>query len=187
MIPKRYSVLALLSLLLSLTVVPNVSSEGWDSRVSVVESVPNKVVRIEGDLRNGQRLGSLDWAWSSSNACFPATQNSKFTGNHVFFATRIPSHSIMKITVKPGNGNTNLSLYAYQIGTTDFSLPENLARCVTCEADHKWDRPWRGKIQTSARSVELNAIANPYNVFIGVAGADGLAAGEFTLEIELKQ
>lgn len=184
---KRLAVIVLAIGLIALNASRGASAEGWDSRVTVINSVANNVVRVEGNLRNGQRLGSLAWAWSSSNACFPATQSAKFTGNHVFFATTIPAHSIMTITVKPRSGNTNLSLYAYENGTTNFSLPENLARCVTCEVEHKWDYPRRGQTQTSARSVQLNAIAHPYNVFIGVAGANGLSEGEFTLEIELKR
>lgn len=93
----------------------------------------------------------------------------------------------MTVTVTPKSANANLSIYGYQIGTSNFTLPEDLQRCVTCEADQKWDDPKRGKIQTSARSVTFNAIGNSYNIFIGVAGANGLADGDFTLEIALKQ
>jgi hypothetical protein len=163
------------------------NTQGWDSSVTVLQSVPNKIVRVDGNLSAGRRLRSLAWASTSSNACFPATQNSKFTGNHVFFATSLPPHSIMTVTVSPKSANANLSIYGYEIGTNNFTLPEDLQTCVTCEADQKWDYPKRGKIQTSARSITFNAIGNSYNIFIGVAGANGLADGEFALEIALKQ
>ena len=163
------------------------NTQGWDSGVTVVQSVPNKTVRVDGNLSAGRKLRSLAWASTSSNACFPATQNSKFTGSHVFFATSLPPHSIMTVTVTPKNANANLSIYGYEIGTNNFALPEDLQRCVTCEADQKWDYPKRGKVQTSARSITFNAIGNSYNIFIGVAGANGLTDGEFTLEIALKQ
>lgn len=155
--------------------------------ITAVTSVANETVTVEGSLKNGAKLSSLSWASSSSIACFPATQNAKFNGNHVFFSTAIPTRSIMTITVKPKDASKNLSLYAYEIGANKTILPEDLASAVTCEADHKWDYPKKGKTQTEARTVMLNAIQNPYNVIIGVAGADGLTDADFTLEITLKQ
>lgn len=37
-------------------------------------------------------------------ACFPGTQCKSFRGKHTFFATRLPAHSIMRITAKPKAG-----------------------------------------------------------------------------------
>jgi hypothetical protein len=155
--------------------------------VHTVQSVANKTATVEGSLKDGVKLKSLAWASMSSNACFPATQNAKFTGNHVFFVTELPPHSIMTVTVKPKNGSTDLSIYGYQIAPNRIILPEDLRSCVSCEADHKWDYPKRGQTQTSARSIRFNAIGNSYKVFIGIAGANGLTEGDFTLEVTLKQ
>jgi hypothetical protein len=155
--------------------------------VHTIQSVVNKTPSVEGSLKDGVKLKSLAWASMSSNACFPATQNAKFTGNHVFFVTELPPHSIMTVTVKPRNAITDLSIYGYQIAPNKVILPEDLRSCVTCEADHKWDYPKRGQTQTSARSIRFNAIGNSYKVFIGIAGAHGLTEGDFTLEVSLKQ
>ena len=133
------------------------------------------------------KLTDLSWAWNSSNACFPATQKAKFTGNHVFFVTELPARSIMTVTVKPKKSGVNLSIYGYQIAPGKTTLPEDLQSCVTCEAEHKWDYPKRGKTQGDERTITFNATTNSYNIFIGVAGADGLTEGDFTLSITLKQ
>lgn len=155
--------------------------------VKMVQSEGNMTVSVDGDLSTGKTLEDLSWAWSSSNACFPATQAAKFEGNHVFFATQLPPRSIMTVTVVPEDKNANLSLYAYSIGMNDFYVVPELPRAVTCEADHKWDRPWKGKTQDHTRWVELNAIGNPFQVVIGVAGPRGVTSGKFKLQIALKQ
>ncbi len=155
--------------------------------ITAIKVEPNKTVKIEGSLANGAKMSSLKWASTSSTACFPATQNAKFTGNHVLFSTAIPSNSIMTITVTPKDASKNLSIYGYEIAANKIILPEDLASAVTCEAEYKWDYPKKGKTQTEARTISLNAIKNPYSVIIGVAGADGLTDADFTLEITLKQ
>ena len=155
--------------------------------VNKVEVVANKTITVEGSLKNGVKLKSLAWAWMSSNACFPQTQAAKFTGNHVFYITELPPHSIMTITVKPKNDSTNLSIYGYQIGVAKVILPEDLQYCVTCESDQKHDYLRRDEVPTGTRTMRFNAIGNPYKVFIGIAGANGLSDGDYTLEITLKQ
>ncbi len=155
--------------------------------VNKVELVGNKTSTVEGSLADGTKLKSLAWAWSSSNACFPGTQAAKFTGNHVFYVVELPPHSIITITLKPKKAGTNLSLYGYQIGREKVILPEDLQYCVTCEADHKREYLRRGESPTDTRIMRFNAIANSYKVVIGVAGANGLTEGDYTLEIALKQ
>ncbi len=158
----------------------------FPSHVSVINAVPNKVTSVQGNLNQGKIISDLSWASQSSVACFPGTQNSKFNGNHVLYATKIPPYSEMFITVEPENTSDNFSIYAYQIGTTSYATVPDLSSCVTCEATHKWDYPKRGKTQDHTRTVRLNAIRNPYNVVIGVVGANGLANGAYTLKIDLK-
>jgi hypothetical protein len=156
-------------------------------RVYKVESIGNKTSIVQGSLTDGVKLKSLAWAWMGSNACFPGTQAAKFTGNHVFYVTELPSRSVMTVTVKPKNDGTNLSVYGYQIAPGKVILPEDLQSCVTCEADHERQFLRRGEVRTSTRTMRFNAIGNGYQVFIGVAGANGLSEGDFTLEIALKQ
>jgi hypothetical protein len=175
-----------LALLTVLATVATAQSQ-WPSNVTVVASEKGKVVTVEGKLESGTPIADLSWAANSSEACFPGTQFEKFRGNHVLFATSLPTRSIMKITVAPKDTSKDLSLYAYSVGATDFkTLPPNIPRVVSCEAEHKWDRPKAGKTQDHTRWVELNAIQNPYNVVIGVSGPKEAVSGEFTLSIELK-
>lgn len=158
------------------------------SKIEVIRiEAKGAVTTINGNLKTGGLIGDLSWAAKSNVACFPATQNQKFSGNHVLYSTIIPKHSEMFIKVIPKNKNQNFSLYAYQVGETNDQLPPYLSRCVTCEADHKWDRKWRGKTQDHTRQVRLNAINNSYKVVIGVVGAKGLTEGDFELEIVIKK
>lgn len=173
-------------LALGVLLIPGLARAEWPAHVTVVKSEKGKTVTVKGKLENGKLIEDLSWASSSSNACFPATQNEKFRGPHVIFATEIPPRSEMKITVKPDDPKVDLSIWAYEVGTTNFALPPNLPSCVTCEAEHKWDRPKRGKTQDSSRTVEVNAIQDPFSVVIGVSGPAASKAGGFTLTIETK-
>lgn len=151
-----------------------------------LEVKPNQISEFTGNLSEGAIIQDLSWASTSSNACWPGTQNSKFRGNHVLYQFEIPPYSEVTVKVIPNDKRANFSLYGYQVGTTNFSTPPNLASCVSCEADHKWDYPKRGKTQDHTRSVFFNSIKNPYNVFIGVVGGDKQAEGKFTLQVDLK-
>lgn len=158
----------------------------FPSNVTNINAQANATVKVKGNLSQGAQINDLSWAWKSSVACFPGTQKEKFTGNHVLYSTAIPPHAIMNITVTPEDKNADFSLYAYQIGTTNFATVPNLSSCVTCEADHKWDYPKKGKTQDHTRSVSVNAIKNPYHVVIGVVGSNGLKSGDYTLSIEIQ-
>ncbi|MGI9055982.1 MAG: hypothetical protein ACR2F2_09300, partial [Pyrinomonadaceae bacterium] len=85
------------------------------------------------------------------------------------------------------NDGTNLSIYGYQIGVEKVILPEDLQYCVTCEADHERQYLRRGEVRTGTRTMRFNAIGNSYKVIIGVAGANNLTEGDFTLEIKRQQ
>ncbi|QHI38380.1 hypothetical protein IMCC3317_37720 [Kordia antarctica] len=168
-----------------LLITNNAFAQNGNTQIPVLQVNPNSTVSYQGNLSDGQQISDLSWAANSSVACFPATQNQKFTGNHVLYSTTIPKRSEMFIKVIPKNQNQNFSIYAYQVGETNEQLPPNLSSCVTCEADHKWDRNWKGKTQDHTRKIRLNAINHPYKVIIGVVGAEGLTEGDFTLEIKL--
>lgn len=157
------------------------------TKVNKLEVAGNETVSAEGSLKNGVKIADLSWAWSSSIACFPGTQQQKFTGNHVLYAVDMPPRSILTVTVRPTDKTKNISIYGYQIGKGQYTLPDKLAKCVACEAEHKWDYPKRGKTQDESRTITFNAIQNPYSVVIGVVGADGLTDADFTLEVSLKQ
>jgi hypothetical protein len=162
----------------------NVYSQ-FPSNVNPLNVIPNKPFSVKGNLSQGQKIDDLSWASSSAVACFPATQNTKFRGNHVLYNMVIPPHAELNITVIPDDKNANFSLYAYQIGTTNYSTVPNLTSCVTCEADHKWDRQKVNQTQDHTRKVYLNSIDGSYNIVIGVVGAEGLTTGGYTLKIDL--
>ncbi|PLX10387.1 MAG: hypothetical protein C0594_05065, partial [Marinilabiliales bacterium] len=66
------------------------------------------------------------------------------------------------------------------------SIVPELSSCVSCEAEHKWDYPKRGRTQDHTRTISgFVAINNPYKVVIGVVGAKGLKTGGYTLKISI--
>lgn len=156
----------------------------WSNNVTVITSAPNQTVSVDGDLAGGKIMEDLSWASSSSNACFPATQNLKYRGNHVLYATTMPPRSIMKIVVTPEDESANMSLYGYRIGNSDFSLVPDLPRSITCESNEKWDRPWKNKVQTHERKIEFqNPGQNTYNIVIGVSAPKGVTTGKYKVSV----
>lgn len=138
----------------------------------------------KGNLDQGVIIQDLAWASNSSVACFPATQNPKFNGHHVFFQTNLEANSNMEITLVPTDKNKNMSLYAFCTAPNSSMMVPELSSCAGCEADHKWDYPKKGKTQDHTRTVQLSAVRNPYRVIIGVVGADGLKEGNFIIKIK---
>lgn len=153
-----------------------------------VEPVPNEDVSYSANLDQGVFMDDLSWAWDSSNACFPATQQEKFTGKHVLFTGIIPAYSEISVTVIPEDEDANFSIYAYEIGAENWAIVPELPSCIRCEADHKRERRFAGKpAQDHTRTVSnLIALKTPYRMVIGVTGADGLSEGDFTLVISTK-
>jgi hypothetical protein len=153
--------------------------------VTAVASKPGSTVKVRGSLAKGAKI-DLAFAAKSSNACFPAVRNNHFDGNHVFFKTTLPPGSVMKIRAIPSRPDLDVSLYAYSTGVGSTEVPPNVTRVVSCEAAHggrvSLNKPFN---PGETEQVQLNAIKNPYDVVIGVAGAQGLTAGDFDLEIEL--
>jgi hypothetical protein len=136
-----------------------------------------------GKLEDGGKI-DLAFAAKSSMACWPATENVNFNGNHVIYRTSLPPYTDMTITATPKDSKTDISLYAYTVATGDTkSIPPNVSSAISCEAgyDQKTDNN-PGKPET----VKLNSLKNPYAVYIGVAGANGTTAGAFDLKVELK-
>lgn len=174
------------TLFLSIISIPFIGAQTALDQLTTIELKKNDVVEVQGNLSSGAAMDNLRWAWNSSVACFPETQKAKFTGNHVLYRFDLPSYSEVVITVIPEDESANFSLYAYEVGTIrEDNLVPNLSKCIRCEADHKWDYKKRGKVQDHTRSVkDILAIRNPYQVVVGVVGAEGLADGGFTLQIK---
>lgn len=178
---RFYSVLVLLFITLS-------SSAQWPSNVTIVNMDEKDSVIVKGDLSKGSIMDDLSWAWSSTNACFPATQSNKFKGNHVFFAVTMPKQCELFISISPTDANADLSIYAYRLGSADYNLVPDLGSCITCEADHKWDGNWKGKVQTSERKVSFqNPGQENYNILIGVSAPKGVTTGQFNLSVKFRK
>lgn len=148
-----------------------------------LESKPNGSVSAKGKLESGGKI-DLAFASKSSVACWPATEDVNFNGNHVIYKTTLPTYTDMTITATPSDAKTDLSVYAYMVATTDTtSIPPNVASVTSCEAgyDQKTDNN-PGKAETT----KLNSTNHSYTVYIGVAGANGTTAGAFDLKVDLK-
>ncbi|HZV68815.1 MAG TPA: hypothetical protein VFG10_04695 [Saprospiraceae bacterium] len=153
-----------------------------------IETKQGETTSVDGNLSSGLPMPDLSWAWNSAVACFPGTQANKFTGNHVLYALDLPAYTELEITVIPADKNSNFSVYAYEVGViAENNTVPNLSQCIRCEADHKWDYKVKGKTQDHTRHVNyILAKANPYQVIIGVTGADGLKEGAFSLQVKAK-
>jgi hypothetical protein len=93
----------------------------------------------------------------------------------------------MYVTIVPKDPNVNLSGYAYAVAPGKIVLPPDVASCVSCEAEAKWDRPKRGKTQDHTRVLpRVTAVGNPYSVLIAVTAPKEVTAGEFEVKVEIK-
>lgn len=178
---SRYAVSLLITSIVGLAFAAD-----WPTNVAEAKSEKGKVTVTSGKLESGAPMADLRWASLSNMACFPATQNARFRGNHVLYHTSLPEYSTMNITVVPKDPKADFSVYAYTIGTTNTAVPPTVTSAVSCEAEYKWDRPKRGKTQDHTRSVKLVSMRNPYNVVIGVSGPAGATAGDFDLKIDVQ-
>ncbi len=158
---------------------------GKVKKATPIKTKANGTVNVKGKIDGGPQI-ALSWAARSDVACWPTTRNQHFDGAHALFATEIPPHSEMFIKLIPKNPKLDLSLYAYSVGTSSHNLPPKVNRAVSCEASYGSKSMAKPYNPGKPEKVRLNAIRNPYNVFIGVAGAQKVMKGSFTLEVELK-
>ncbi|MBU0550787.1 hypothetical protein KJ940_04730 [Myxococcota bacterium] len=164
--------------------------DAWPAHVQRITPDENGLAVIHADLNEGQLLCTLDWASTSSLACFPATQNAYFEGKHLFFALAEPPPPGADIYVRavPDEG-VEVSLYGYQIGATRYSVPPLVPSAVACEASYAAtlfeSLPDPGVIE----EIEfINPAGNPYNYFFGLAGfAEEQLQGGVTLEVAVIQ
>jgi hypothetical protein len=151
---------------------------GWPAGVAPACVGP----AITADLSAGDAL-DLAWASNSSVACFPDTEFVNFSGPHLLFWFSQPEQSLLTATATPDDG-VDVSVYVLQQGATTYATPPDLQAAVSCEAgydDQTDSNPG------AAEAATVTATTNPYNVLIGVAGAEGVGSGGFTLELTLEQ
>ncbi len=148
----------------------------------VVDSKAGQTVETTGKLETGGKI-DISFASNSQVACWPATENVNFNGNHVLYRTTIPPQSEMIVTAEPTDPKVDVSVYALMIGSKDTKhYPPNSPSAVTCEAgyDQKKDSN-----PGAAEKLKIQATTHPYNVIIGVAGAQGTTAGAYKLKIDV--
>lgn len=160
---------------------PAVEKEQPEIPLYRVKGEKGQTLSYQGNLHEGVFVYRLDWAWDSQNACFPSTRQEHFKGHHQLYLTELPRYSELTVTLVPDDPDAKLNLYGYSIGS-ELRLIPNLSSCVSCEASYQ---PRRGQ-PSSVRQVEFRAINNPYQVVIGVAGAEGVTSGSYQLQINLK-
>lgn len=153
------------------------------AKVYTMQAERGKVLTYKGTLAEGKTI-PLEWSASSNMACFPATKNGEFQGNHVFYRVELPRNSKMKVTVVPKDGK-RINLYAIS-GYDGEALPPDISSCVTCEAGYaRYVGDTDLTKSAGAQQIELMAINNPYHVLIGVVGAKGTKSGAFEIRVEL--
>ncbi|TVQ97361.1 MAG: hypothetical protein EA398_14650 [Deltaproteobacteria bacterium] len=153
----------------------------WPGFVQLVDLPEGGVATGSGDLADG-RCMNLDFASRSDVACFPATRNDHFEGNHLFYALDrpIPPRSEVVITVTPEPGVV-VSTYGFQLGSTEFRVPPNVANTL-CRASYGLAGPNPG--ESEVLRFQNPTDTNLYNIFFAVAGdaATGTSGG-FTWEV----
>lgn len=143
---------------------------------------------ISGNIKEGQTI-DLRWAERSSVACFPGTRFEMFSGNHVFYRVAMPAASSMKVTVIPSDKKA-INLYALRQGANSQDAPPNISSAISCEASYPiYANLGGGKTvknkDDGTRKVEYISVNSPYSILIGVAGANGLMEGDFTLRVDI--
>lgn len=143
---------------------------------------------IKGDLKDGQKI-DLDWAAKSNVACFPGTRFEMFNGNHIFYRITLPKASEITVTVTPTDGKA-INLYALRQGAAETAAPPNITSAISCEASYPiYANTGGGRRVRNAddgtRKIEFMSVSKPYSILIGVAGAEGLTDGSFTLNVEI--
>lgn len=162
-----------------------IQAQDAEISVEVIDLDAAPEMMISGNLDSGFIM-PLQWAANSQVACFPATRFYEYQGNHVLYRVQMPAASNIKITVTPASKKDRINLYALRLGANNYDSPPEIFRAISCEASYPL---YAGKPNYRApskpQSVEYMSINKPYNILIGVAGAEGLTTGDFELKIEI--
>ncbi len=139
---------------------------------------------LSGNLNDGIKMPDLSWAWRPEVNCFDKESASKFNGKHVIYALQVPPNSKFYIKLIASRNNENLSLYAYELANTDYSIVPDLKNCITCLSDFDKKNQSATKL-TKSKNLLFTTGENSANIIIGVAGANRNNNGRFILEMYL--
>lgn len=127
---------------------------------------PGSVQRIDAPVRErtgfSQTFGAIEcvnlgWAASSQTACFPATENASYEGEHAYFALEAPLPGGHAVTIEVSE--SDVSLYGYRTNTASYFVPPYVPTAGACEYVLAGD----GSL------VITNPGRTPANVFFGAA------------------
>ncbi|MDX2173234.1 MAG: hypothetical protein SFY56_08950 [Bacteroidota bacterium] len=151
-----------------------------------VKAVKGQKITIKGNLKNGQIMEDLEWAESSSMACWVGIRNVEFEGKHVAYWFDLPKKSIVKITVTPASTNSRINIYGYS-GFDFIKTPPEVSRCTACEASFpEWIGQPNLNEPSKPQTIEFNATTIRNRVYFAVAGAKGVVEGDYTITIDLQ-
>jgi hypothetical protein len=175
-----------------------VSSADFTLNVDLKTAAPAKTGRIsgftplqvkpgknsfEGKIDGGVEI-DLDWAQGSAVACFPGNHFPSFNGKHVLYRFDLPAQSQAKISLTSKAGK-DVNLYAYRAAVGERLIPPEIYG-TQCEADYGQAVVGTKPNPEEVDTVEMVSIANPYSIYVGVAGFEGITSADFTLDIDLK-
>lgn len=175
--------------ILTLTAAFTITIFGQSSGVTALKMPSGSdTITVEGNLDTGKII-PLAWAEKSTVACFPGTRFAMFDGNHVFYRITLPARSRMTVTLEPKDEKL-INLYALRQGASENAVPPAIETARSCEASYplyanKEDGQIAGERTSGNRKVEYISAGAPFSILIGVAGADKLAEGQFTLEVKI--
>jgi hypothetical protein len=157
----------------------------WYPAVAVVTPDANGKATVAGNLTSGKPMCSLSFAWQSNIACFPATETTRFSGNHVFYALDggVGAGQTVTVTVTPTSADVDVSLYGYWMGLGDFYIPPKVVSVGSCEASYAKNVSGAGNPGAPETIYFENPGGNAYNYFFAVAGADAANTGAYTIDI----
>jgi hypothetical protein len=175
-----------------------VTSAEFELTIDLTTAAPPKAGRISGftpiDVKAGQTKVTgkidggveidLDWAQGSAVACFPGNHFDAFSGKHVLYRFDLPAQSNAKITLRAKDKTKDLSLYTYRAAVGEKLIPPEIYG-TQCEASYGTAIVGTKPNPGEDEKLEMVSIANPYSIYIGVAGYKGVTSAEFELTIDL--
>jgi hypothetical protein len=129
----------------------------------------------------------LGWAETSNVACFGGHRFQHFEGKHVLYRFEQPADTTLTVKVTPKNPALDVSLYVYRVGAGDTTTLPPKVYSAKCEASFGKSDALISPNPGDPESIDgMITVGNPYTVYVGVAGARGVTAGEYALEVDLK-
>lgn len=148
----------------------------WPSQVTVIKVAPGQRVHVPSVVGRGVKPHELPMA-----SCIPRSQENQFRGDLKLFATTLPAHANLVVTVTPDKSSRRVSVFAYAIDRNRLDLPDARASARTC----KWatrtssvDRKHPTEVRLKGRDVEESVV-------IGVSGPGEMTDAPFTLSLDL--